>query len=490
MTAAQQSYPKTQLTSANRVSSRDRCEWCGSDTYCLRFESGDSFCRTVGEDSEWTDSFQGGYLHKAKNPQHQTYLSPVQSQRRADPDTLNSVYTALLAACPLSAEDRNYLASYQLTATEADYGFGTLPPKQQQHAIITKLVERFGYDVLKTVPGFTIDDGDLLLNGAGLLVAIRNVQGQIAGFQVRYGPGDYHWLSGGTGPSSGAPVHVAVPLTQDDNRIYVVESPKTATILASKLKAGVIGVAGHTNYAAALPSLEYLVEHECVVELVILFDQDANVETVEKVERNRQALALNAVQLGYAVRIGRWDNVQGKGPDDLLLNGGTFTREVYRPLLDAITAENKALRQQYEESERWRKFMVIMAANGWVAGDAETGQTIYTRVANGKRRPKPALTGTDRIIAICIALDTMRVPGVEYDDNLRYVKTSRERIADMAGVSVGAVSRSWQYLTAIGLFDKELVQKGRTDRETLFAAGQLPAAGALSRKRRSARNAV
>lgn len=477
MTAAQQPYPETHITRSNRVSSQHPCKWCGSDKYCLRFERGDSFCKNIGDDSEWTDKFLGGYLHKAENPQPWPHHSPVQSQDKADPHILNAVYEALLGACPLSVEDRNYLRSCQLTDTDADRGFGTLPPKHEQRAIITKLVLTFGYEVLRTVPGFTVDDGDLLLNGAGLLVAIRDVQGQIVGFQVRYGSSNYRWLSGGTGPTSGAPAHVAVPLAQVDNRIYVVESPKTANILAARIKACVIGIAGHSNYRAVLPVLQHLVEHNDAAELVILFDQDPDQETAERVERSRQALACDAVPLGYAVRIGRWEQAQGKGPDDLLLAGGHFTCDVYRYTQDTITAENHVLRAKYEQSEQWRRFMVRIAANDCVAGDAETGLPIYGEGKSG--RPKPALTPSDRIIAINTALTAMRVPEVDCGDQPRFVKVSQQRVASMAGVSAGTVSRSWQHLANLQIFEKKVEQKSRTDRQVLFAAGQLPPPGAV-----------
>jgi len=360
---AEHTYPETRITRANRVSKHDPCDWCGKDSYCLRFESGDTFCRTIGEEYEWTDDFQGGYLHKnAGSTQKPLPFVPFHDHPKADIQTLDSVNRAILAACPLSDEHAKYLNGLDESAKQSNVRYGSLPPMSQQRPIIDVIVRQFGYKVPRTIPGFTAKDGDLFLNGEGLLIAIQNVYGQIVAFQVRHGPSDYRWLSSSDGPSSHAPAHVAGTL--NSHRVYIVESPKSANIVSDKLNAVVIGTAGHTNYKAALEPLEYFAKND-VVEVVILFDEDAKAETAEKVERSRQALAYEAVQLGYAVRIGRWNHGDGKGPDDLLLRGGEFTLERYCPTLDTIDAENQHLRDQYEKTQPLCDATRIIAGNNW-----------------------------------------------------------------------------------------------------------------------------
>jgi len=456
---AAHTYPETRITRANRVSKHDPCDWCGKDSYCLRFESGDTFCRTIGEEYEWTDDFQGGYLHKnAGSTQKPLLFVPFHDHPKADIQTLDSVNRAILAACPLSDEHAKYLNGLDESAKQSNVRYGSLPPMSQQRPIIGALVDQFGYKVPRTIPGFTVKDGDLRLNGEGLLIAIHNVYGQIVAFQVRHGPSDYRWLSSSDAPSSHAPAHVAGTL--NSHCVYIVESPKSANIVSDKLNTVVIGTAGHTNYKASLEPLEYFAKND-VVEVVILFDEDAKAETAEKVERSRQALAYEAVQLGYAVRIGRWNHVDGKGPDDFLLRGGKFTLERYCPTLDTIDAENQHLRDQYEKIQSICDATRIIAGNNW--------KTV--------NRGTAALTPTSRIVAINTFWEMGRAPGVEY--GTRYEQVYRARIAERSGVSQGTVSKEWTFLAKVGIIQRHIEQNGKTDRQVFFRPGTLPPAGAI-----------
>ena len=253
----------------------------------------------------------------------------------------------LLELCVLSDADRAYLTGPDCGhAPEAlDGAYGTLPARGRSAAILATLAQEFGPDVLLTVPGIVERKGRLefSITTGGLLVAVRDAHGLIQGFQVRQGGSMYLWLSGGGGPSTGTPCHVARPHERRAYRVYVVESPKTANILAERLGAVVVATAGMANRAAALDTLQQLQEEEGVDTLVVAFDAvkpDANdpakVERLTaETERNRRGLAAAAHALGDAVWIARWDHADGKGPDDVTLAGHNWVLEMCRPTADA-----------------------------------------------------------------------------------------------------------------------------------------------------------
>jgi len=341
-----------------RVSRRDPCPVClaagrpqGAHKGCLIAADGDMVCLHV-ESAEPATFGLGGWWHRA-HPAHRAAPLPppraplpapaARPHNPADRATCDRINRRLLELAALSFEDRAYVAGLHAPA-HADLGalYGTLPRGDAQRTLIAGLVAEFGHDLLCSVPGFVIRNGHLRLNGAGLLVAISNVDGHLVGFQVRYGPGDYRWLSSGAGPSTGAPYHVARPRERRDQRIYVVESPKTANVLADRLGAVVIATAGHGNWKVAREPLGHLIAREGAEVVVIAFDADdpdARATTVAQVEHSRQQLAAAARDMSFHVKLARWAHADGKGPDDLLLAGHTWDLTVYRSAPDARPLE-------------------------------------------------------------------------------------------------------------------------------------------------------
>jgi len=333
----------------HRFTTRERCPHCDHDTPCIYFDNGDILCHRIGDANHWTDAFIGGYWHRAgandgdqapqTSPARRLPAPSSPAPHTASADTRDRVNRRLLEICPLSTANHAYVADLHAHANHADHAnlntlYGTLPSAQAQGPLIAALVEEFGHDTLMTVPGFVVRDGRLRLNGAGLLVAIVDVAGHLVGFQVRYGPGDYRWLSSTNGPSTGAPYHLARPRVLRDHRICVVESPKTANILADLLGAVVIATAGHSNWKVAREPLEHLIAHEGAEVVVIGLDADdpdAKAATVAQVEHSRQQLVTAARQLGFCVKVARWAHADGKGPDDLLTAGHTWDLTVHRP---------------------------------------------------------------------------------------------------------------------------------------------------------------
>jgi len=107
VSAQARDYPHTDShrpTRNNRVSRRNPCAWCGDSKYCLRFDNGDSACRTVGEHDQWTDAFMGVYLHRTDaGGDWRGPVRPLQSTRpgggattaAADLDTRDAIYSGM-----------------------------------------------------------------------------------------------------------------------------------------------------------------------------------------------------------------------------------------------------------------------------------------------------------------------------------------------------------------------------------------------------------
>ncbi len=332
-------------TRDNRVDRRNPCEWCEATKACLRFDDGSSFCRTVGDNRQWTDSFMGGYLHQASDQEAMPTTRPRPKAPAAEPanaDTLHNVYSDLLARCPLSAEHRALLTGPQHgLADEQANRYGTLPADlERRRAVSRQVLGHCGTVATLGTPGFYVDDQQCQTvgYGGGILMPRRDLQGRITGFIVRSdkpaADPRYLWLSSAStgGPSCGSAAHIAQPAggVQYPQTVYIVEGVKKADLVADHTGSLAISINGVGNVRAALAVLDDLAT-QGVDTVVIALDRDIKPTAVEAVERSRQVLAAGAVARGYAVRIAVWDPADGKGPDDLLAAGHGFTLERYCP---------------------------------------------------------------------------------------------------------------------------------------------------------------
>lgn len=335
------------------VSRAEPCEVCGSDHWCEVADDGTRHCmRKDNGGPEW-DKRQGGWLHRTTDADWRRtapvrQLTPLRTAAQSAPiHTVDAVYTRLVALCPLSIADRDYLKTKAGHTDDMIAGaYGTLPRQDQQTPMMATLEHEFGASVLRTIPGVVdVGDGELRVRGAGLLIAVRDHQGSIQAMQLRVSLPDggklYRWLSSKKdgGPSSGAPAHIARSPRKRDHRIYFCESPKTATYLAHALGATVVALAGISNHRPALDAAAAMSQEEGAEVAVLLLDAvDPSDDDAEQKERHtewqRQALAVALWRMNYHVKIGRWTHDQGKGPDDMMLAGHAFTCEVYAPPAD------------------------------------------------------------------------------------------------------------------------------------------------------------
>jgi len=375
------------------VTRREPCPICHHTGWCcIRLTDGAVLCHRTASPFP-VKGEGGGHWHNLPQPGEQTervtwtpadFAAPGEPpvEHVADPDIKHAVYSRLLALCPLSPAHRTHLLGPRQLPEEALTNYGTLPEGKAQAPILAALVAEFGREALLETPGFALDQsrpGGLRLNGAGLLISVRDVGGRIQGMQLRLDRGKtrYIWLSSPDVASSGTPAHVARPAQITDQRVYLTEGPLKADIAAHRLGAIAVGITGVGTWRVALPLLEALqAQGHDVVIVALDADDPAKPGTVTTVEGIRHELAAALVALGFAVRLARWDHSQGKGIDDLLLAGGTYALEAYRPTADgdARPSDSEAQRRlrylrtviQAPNMERTQKLLYL---NALVKGD-------------------------------------------------------------------------------------------------------------------------
>ncbi len=360
------------------VSKRRPCTVCKHPDWCeIHTQSGAVHCMRT-ESEHRSEHRGGGWWHNLPQPDEKTgrvvwspedFAASGEDTRPpgADAPTKHAVYAALLALCPLSPAHRaQLLGPTRQLPQEALANYGTLPEGTAQAPILAQLVAEFSREGLLTIPGIVDDQsrpGGLRINGAGLLIPVRDEAGRIQGMQLRLDRGEkrYIWLSSPDVASSGTPAHVARPAQVTDQRVYLTEGPLKADIAAGRLGAVVVGITGVTTWRNALPALDALQAQGHDVVVVALDADDAGdpkkQHTVAMVEAIRQEVADELVGMGFAVRFARWDHSQGKGIDDLLLADGTYALEPYRP-----TADTEARLGDTEAQRRLRYLRTVIQA--------------------------------------------------------------------------------------------------------------------------------
>jgi hypothetical protein len=315
-----------------RVSKDDPCPVCGKPDWCLIAADGSLVrCMRKAEGAIETKQRKNGetyYVHQLHGAdaagEHED--NPTGAVDRADPETLDKVYSALLGHLALSDHHKDNLRQRGLNDQAIEEGgYGSLS-KDARRLWAGKLLKQFGPDVLAGIPGFIKLDKGWTIAGMGLLIPVRDQAGKVVALSIRrdvVGPAEsrYRWLSSNTkkhnGPSPGSPAHVPLGTPATAELVRLTEGALKADVIArlDPDKGPTIGLPGCAQWRSAVELLRGMKAK--VVRLA--FDADwCEKDTVAGALR---ACGAELVKLGFSVEVEVWPLPAGKGLDDVLNEG-------------------------------------------------------------------------------------------------------------------------------------------------------------------------
>jgi P4 family phage/plasmid primase-like protien len=307
------------------------CAECKKSDWCSRTDDGSAWiCRRQLGGTEKTDGSGATYwLYRATTDIR--HREPLFSQlnERADADTLDKVYSALLESLPLHFCHLNNLITRGL-------GKGPLPlPELKQVgyrslgkervSACNKLIDNGLEPLLPNVPGFYVQKKNgqrywSVGGRGGLLVPIRDITGRITALLIRTDDGKpkYTYLSskkkGGAGPR--APAHVPVHDAATAFEIVRITEGALKADIATKLSGMLtIGLSSVATWGRAAPGLRQLRAN--IARLA--YDADATINP--HVAGHLASLYHHLIGQDFIVELERWPLSDGKGIDDLLAAG-------------------------------------------------------------------------------------------------------------------------------------------------------------------------
>ncbi|MGB9879996.1 MAG: DUF3854 domain-containing protein [Anaerolineae bacterium] len=279
-------------------------------------------CGTAGRLDGSSTVFDDGAVSAAEEP----------AEPLADDERIGQVYAVLLETLDLSPEHLAHLRSPARGLSDeviGKKGYRTLPSGRR-----TEIGKRVAEKVEpRGVPGFYLYRGRAgrrvwcVAGPPGLLIPVRNFEGAIWGVQIR--PDDrsswpkYVWLSsaaarrGTCGVGAKARFHVA-RAGRNDGTVWITEGPLKADIAASKLGRTFVAVPGVQCWRSS--GLIGALKRERVRVVVLAYDMDAVLNP--HVESAALELGSALEQAGIHAVYAWWRIEEGKGIDDVLLNGG------------------------------------------------------------------------------------------------------------------------------------------------------------------------
>lgn len=322
---------------SREVTSSQPCPVCGKHNYCWISTSGlrgGCYRSTAAVADDGVSIL--GMKTDARGTQYRTWTrrasDVVQSSNclsLARPEDLDAVYRALSDKVPLSTKHRGQLHKRSLGDEQISRGWYSSWTRENAARYMTEAVaaalsaaEENGIDIL-TVPGFSKKNNRVVFRaGYGLLIPVRDVDGNIITLKVRLDKptkrrGKYVSVSSRQydGPSPGSNVHIPV---------FELERHETARITEGELKGDVttaltgtltVSVPGVQQFSLVLPVLEHL----SVKRVYVAFDADWR--TNRTVAESLFHLIERLERCGYEVVVETWSPTDGKGIDDVLVNG-------------------------------------------------------------------------------------------------------------------------------------------------------------------------
>lgn len=278
---------------------------------------------------------------------------------------LNWGYDMFLRHSTLSEEHRQYLREERGLSDEEinEKGFFTFPePTDEFIEKLNKTCLEIGIstDIFKGVPGFHTSP-DLMRehNGKkihyysfkkrrGIGIPQRNAEGEIIGIQIRNDVVNddkskrYTWFSSSYasyndnkfifGSAAGAPIHVAYPKENKyPNVVFITEGFFKAEAVAKEFKAICLSVSGVGNYREipeVLNSVTHVTGHS-FEHIYVAYDADMcqNVQVFNHAKNMATLIKENYRRANCDTKIYMtlWRESHGKGIDDLIQNGKSYT---------------------------------------------------------------------------------------------------------------------------------------------------------------------
>lgn len=395
------SAPKSAATGAApfvECSPRQRCtvcnspDWCtfttdGRVRQCMRVLSAPGAVRKVDQrGQEFALYFSGSGPAPTGYPVKPA--APIAST--ADRDR---TYRALLDALPLWPEHRDALLSRGLTDEAIDAaGYRSLPsPTGERAALVRRVREALsagGGDLPADIPGL---HRGKLSGSAGLVVPVRDADGQLIALKVRADRGEakYTWVSSASdgGASPGSPAHVpagaramldAATAEGRPRAVRITEGPLKADVATHLSGVATLGIPGATAVRCIVPVLKDLGAE--VIRLA--WDADARKLPADPRRTNHVAGGLEfAAHLlseeltGARVELETWpadEQFAPKGVDDALHAG--------------------AVMQVHAAQDMWRELVAILHAAGRTPEArtlARAGMEAEDEIASGAEASAP-----------------------------------------------------------------------------------------------------
>lgn len=321
------------------VTHESPCAICRKPDWCTRTTDGRiAVCRRCptsadfGTGKEKTDSAGYSYwvfrLSSKTSPSRPEPLYRLVDGKgeRAEPEVLHSVYSTLLQALPLTFEHRVRFRNRGLT-DEAIEALGYRSLSRARASAVRKLIESGLEQHLPRVPGFYVRDKDdggsfwTVSGECGILIPVHDRDGRVVALLVRSDADDsskkYSLVSSKRygGPSPGSSVHIPLHKPNDLTVVRISEGAlksDIATLLSNLLTVGLPGVGAWRRAGKVLRELGAKTAR-------LAFDADARINRT--VAGALSHLSIDLRSCGFAVELERWNSVDGKGIDDLLVAG-------------------------------------------------------------------------------------------------------------------------------------------------------------------------
>ena len=310
----------------------DKHQWCsfsadGEVARCKRMATSPQY----GNGQQRTDDTGEPYyfyrLVESNGTGPRVVIHKPAEPTRADADTLNEVYAALLSFLTLTAPHRENLEARGLPAEQIERRQYRTLPISGRARIAAALHAKYG-DKLLTVPGFKMAAGKtsgeyLTIGGAaGILIPVRDQAGRIVALKSRRddaepGRNKYSYISskqhGGPGP--GSPVHMPLGIVGPVELARVTEGNLKGDIATALSGLPTIALPSCQTHKGLSPILQALGVKTVRVAL------DADFRTNPHVATGLQQIHKQLTAAGFLVELETWDAAAGKGIDDVLAAG-------------------------------------------------------------------------------------------------------------------------------------------------------------------------